>query len=234
VLSALLMFVIMAVATDTRAVGAAAAIAIGGGVVLDAAPGRHKRMDPAVVNALAAKERGTPDDLLETWLRGALGRTVDPKAFTALVYHWQNEGKVTTDQTSVRSASFQVELNPRQQALLDRVAEIYRKAGFNVPSLEEASEEAGAPPDAISAMIRVGQDQGLFSKIAEGLYYHCDVVEQAKQIVRDQIAKTGSITVSQFRDITGSSRKYALPVMEYFDAVKFTRRRGDERVLYET
>lgn len=286
---------------------------IGGGVVLDAAPGRHKRMDPGVVNALAAKERGTPDDLLETWLRaaptgamtrdagkgaglsdadlqtamttllnrgeitqldrdrvihqaalagstdralnalavyhaanplrpgmpkeelrGALGRTVEPKAFAALLHYWQGAGVLTTDQTSVRRADFQVELNPRQQALLERVAEIYRLSGFNVPSVEEVSEEVGAPPDAIAAMLRVGQDQGLFSKIAEGLYYHKEVVEEAKQIVRDHIAKTGSITVSQFRDITGSSRKYALPVMEYFDTVKFTRRRGDERILFET
>jgi selenocysteine-specific elongation factor len=285
---------------------------IGGGVVLDAAPGRHKRMDPSVVNALAAKERGTPDDLLETWLRGApsgamirdagkgaglsevdvqaalttlqersdvvrldrdrvihrtalstatdralnslatyhtanplrpgmpkeelrgaLGRTVDPKAFAALLHYWQSEGRVTTDQTSVRRADFQVELNPRQQALLERVAAIYRDAKFNVPSLEEVSEDVGAPPDAIAAMIRVGQDQGLFAKIAEGLYYHRDTLDEAKRIVREQIGTAGSITVSQFRDITGSSRKYALPVMEYFDAVKFTRRRGDERILFE-
>jgi selenocysteine-specific elongation factor len=270
-------------------------------------------MDPAVVNALAAKERGTPDDLLETWLRGAptgvmirdaakgaglsepdmqsalkalldlgdvvqldrdrvihrsalatatdrgmnaltayhaanplrpgmpkeelrgsVGRTVDPKAFAALVSYWQSEGRVTTDQTSVRKADFQVQLNPRQQALLDRVASLYREARFNAPGVEDVAEEVGAPPDAISAMIRVGQDQGVFAKIAEGLYYHRDTVDEAKRIVREQIEKTGSITVSQFRDITGSSRKYALPVMEYFDAVRFTRRRGDERILFET
>lgn len=286
---------------------------IGGGVVLDASPGRHRRMDPAVVDALAAKERGTPDDLLETWLRGAptgamirdaakaaglsnadvqaaltsllergdvvqldrdraihrsalstatdralnalstyhsanplrpgmpkeelrgaLGRTVDPKAFSALVQHWVGAGLVTTDQTSVRRADFRVELNPRQQALLDRVMEAYRRAAFNVPTVDEVSEEIGAPPDAISAMIRVGQDQGLFARITEGLYYHRDTVEEAKRIVREQISKNGSITVSQFRDITGSSRKYALPVMEYFDTIKFTRRRGDERILFET
>lgn len=285
---------------------------IGGGVVLDAAPGRHRRMDPAVMSTLAAKERGTPDDLLETWLRaaptgvmirdaakgaglsetdmqnalkalleqgevvqldrdrvihrsalatatdramnaltafhaanplrpgmpkeelrGSVGRTVDPKAFAALVAYWQSEGRVTTDQTSVRKADFQVQLNPRQQALLDRVASLYREAKFNVPSVEEVAEEVGAPPDAISAMIRVGQDQGVFAKIAEGLYYHRDTVEDAKRIVLEQIGKTGSITVSQFRDISGSSRKYALPVMEYFDAVRFTRRRGDERILFE-
>src|SRR5207248_533646 len=42
---------------------------IGGGLVLDSAPRRHRRMDPAVMAALAAKQRGTPDDLLDTWLQ---------------------------------------------------------------------------------------------------------------------------------------------------------------------
>ena len=52
-------------------------------------------------------------------LRGALGRNVDPKAFTALLYHWQSAGAITMDQTSVRRADFVVELNPRQQARSD-------------------------------------------------------------------------------------------------------------------
>ena len=43
--------------------------------------------------------------------------------------------------------------------------------------------------------------------------------------------KDGSITASQFRDLTGTSRKYAVPFLEYLDQIRFTRRVGDERVL---
>jgi selenocysteine-specific elongation factor len=283
---------------------------IAGGVVLDTVPKKHRRMDPAVVTALAAKERGTPEDLLETWLqsmpngglrreasrslgitesdvqaaaqvlidkgiavaldnerlmfrailaaitdrglaalsayhtanplrpgmpkeelRGALGKNFEPKAFTGLLNRWQIEGIITSDGASIRRADFAVELNPRQQAMLDRIAEIYRTDGYNTPSVDEISEAVAAPPDAVTAMLRVGQDKGVLVKIAEGLYYHADTVEAAKQVVRDTIAEHGSITVSQFRDITGTSRKYALPVMEYFDTVRFTRRVGDVRVL---
>src|SRR5205823_5656070 len=46
-------------------------VTIGGGMVLDAAPARHKRKDPAVLAALIAKESGSPEDLLETWLQTA-------------------------------------------------------------------------------------------------------------------------------------------------------------------
>jgi len=73
----------------------------------------------------------------------------------------------------------------------------------------------------VTAMIRVGQDQGILVKIIEGLYYHHDTMEEAKRIVAEYIRSNGSMTVSQFRDITGSSRKYALPIMEYFDSIRF-------------
>ncbi len=284
-----------------------------GGVVLDTDPRRHKRMDPAVIATLHAKERGTPDDLLESWLsalpwgasqkeaaktlgisdaeaagavesliergsvvslagdrlihlihaaalasttdralaalmtwhaanplrsgmpkeelRGSLGKHVDPRGFVALLIRWQADGKVTMDATTVRHAEFVVQLNPRQQALLERIVELFRSGGYSSPNLDEVSREIGAPPDAVFAMVRVAQDRGVLEKIADNLYYHRDIWEDAKRIVRERVAAEGSVTVSQFRDLTGSSRKYALPVMEHMDAVRFTQRVGDTRVL---
>jgi len=287
-------------------------VTIGGGIVLDASPARHKRHDPAVLAALAAKERGSPEDLLESWLqtapvgglmkefpktlglpesaiaeaarvlieretavqlgtdrlihvsalaaatdralreladfhaanalrpgmpkeelRGSLGRGVDPRAFAALLTRWQSEGIVAADPATVRLSDYAVLLAPSQQSTLDRIAESYRKATFNVPSVEDVAEEIGETTELVSTMIRVGQDQGLLFKIVEGFYYHRDTMEKARAIVLQHIQSHGNITVSQFRDLTGSSRKYALPVMEYFDSIRFTRRVGDERVLVE-
>ncbi len=283
---------------------------IGGGVVLDPISKRHRRNDPAVRAALQSRERGTPDDLLATWLqglpfggarrdaakgaglsesdadaaiarlvengeivalegdrlihraslstatdralhvlseyhaafplragmpkeelRGALGRALDSRAFQALLHRWQSEGLIVSDGATVRRADFTVQLNPRQQSLLDRIATVYREAEYNVPTVEEISQAVGAPPDAVNAMIRVGLDRGLLVKITEGMYYHADTLAQAQEAVRAFVQENGSITVSQFRDLTGTSRKYAVPVMEYFDSIRFTRRSGDVRTL---
>jgi selenocysteine-specific elongation factor len=75
-------------------------------------------------------------------------------------------------------------------------------------------------------------DQGKLVKIAEGLYLHRESIEQAGRLMRDHLAKEGRITVSQFRDLTGTSRKYAVPLLEHFDSIRVTRRAGDDRVLY--
>jgi selenocysteine-specific elongation factor len=285
-------------------------LTIGGGVVLDPVSKRHRRNDPGVLSSLQARERGTPDDLMATWLqglpsggarrdaarltglsepdavaaiarllesgeiialegdrlihraplatisdralhalseyhaafplrpgmpkeelRGGLGRNVDGRAFNALLNRWQEEGLVVADAASVRRADFTVQLNARQQALLDRIAAVYRETGYNTPTVEEISATVGAPPDAVNAMIRVGLDRGMLAKITEGMFYHADTIAAAQQVIRACIQENGSITVSQFRDMTGTSRKYAVPVMEYFDSIRFTRRVGDARTL---
>jgi len=285
-------------------------VTIGGGVVLDTVPRRHKRMDPEVINILQAKERGTPDDLLESWLsilplgaqvkeaeralglseadivyaknillekgtvaslsgdrlihaaaltattdralnallayhksnplrtgmpkeelRGTLGKAADSRSFAALLSRWQADGRVTTEAASIRHAEFEIELNPRQQALMDRTIELFRGAKYSPPSVDDVSRELGAPPDAIFAMVKLAQSRGQLERVADGLYYHIETWEDARRIVREHVEDTGEITVSVFRDITGSSRKYVLPLMEHMDAVGFTQRVGDGRVL---
>ncbi len=285
---------------------------IGGGIVLDSAPDRHKRMDPAVVSALQSKERGSPEDLIETWLRsaplggiqkeilkaagvpesdggaavaalqergeivrldsnrlihrgnlaaatdrtlnalgafhtanplrpgmpreelrGAHGKNADPRAFAALLGYLQINGELVADAATVRKAGFSVQLDPRLNVIMEGITELYRKSKYSTPSIEEAAESVGASPEQVATLIRVAQDQGSIVKVAEGLYFHRETVDEAKRLVKERISLDGSITVSQFRDMTDSSRKYALPLMEYFDTIRFTRRLGDNRVLVE-
>lgn len=287
-------------------------LTVGGGIILDSHPVRHRQKDSAVLSALAAKERGKPDDLLESWLRtatcggtrkeaakalglndmeidtavqallqrgniialegdrlihssalttltdramnvlaayhaanplrpgmpkeelrGALGRAVDARIFAAFLAHWQATGQLVADAATVRRADFTVQLDVQQQALLDRLVELFLAAGFSVPSLEEAAEQVGASKEAVIEIVRVGKDKGMLIKVDEGLYFHRDTIEKARLVVQEHIAVHGSITVSQFRDLTGSSRKYALPILEYLDSVRFTRRLGDTRVLVQ-
>ncbi|HZT41818.1 MAG TPA: selenocysteine-specific translation elongation factor [Chthonomonadaceae bacterium] len=283
---------------------------LGGGIVLDAAPARHRKASPAVLAALAAKERGTPEDLIETTLercpfglpkkelpaaagllppeteqalqtliaggqvavlpgerlfavpilntltdrartaleayhkqfplrpgmpreelRAALGRDADARAFTSLLTTWQAGGLLVSEGATVRLAGFQVELNERQKALLERIEEVYRAAGIFSPTLEEVCREVKAPPDAVGAMLRVGMERGRFVKAQEGVYYHADTIAHLQQLVRDYVNANGTITVGALRDMTQSNRKFALLVLEYFDQIRFTRRQGDERVL---
>lgn len=284
---------------------------IGGGSVLDAAPARHRKADAKTLESLAAKERGTPEDVIETlllrapfgllkkeviagagvsaseveaalealyasgratllpherlieatllrshWeravgalrtyhaqfplrmgmpkeeLRAAFGASADPRSFTPLLEHWGRTGKVVIEGATVRLPEFQITLNERQQSLLQRIEAFYIACDIAVPSFEDVSREVKAPPDAVTALVKVGTDQGRFIKVQDGLFYHKQTVDRLKQLVRDYVAAEGEITVAAFRDLTQSNRRFSLLALEYFDAIRFTQRDGDRRTLY--
>lgn len=166
-------------------------------------------------------------------LRGALGAKCDARAFNALLTYWEAEGHIATEQAVARLPSFQVVLNRRQQSLYDRVVSLYEEARFQAPTIEEVSRSIGAPPDAIRAMVRVALDRGTLVRINEEVLYHASTLAAAMELIRQEVAASGAITASRFRDLTGSSRKFAVPVLEFLDARGFTRRVGDQRILVE-
>ena len=75
------------------------------------------------------------------------------------------------------------------------------------------------------------EDAGMIVAVDEDLYFHRDALQAAKALIREYLEHNGSITVGQARDLLGSSRKFVIPLLEYFDAEGFTLRKGNERIL---
>ncbi len=73
--------------------------------------------------------------------------------------------------------------------------------------------------------------EGLLLKVKEDLFFHSKAVEDIKKRLIDFLKKNGEITTPQFKDLTGVSRKYTIPLIEYFDLNQLTVRVGDSRVL---
>ncbi|HEY4408499.1 MAG TPA: selenocysteine-specific translation elongation factor [Acidimicrobiia bacterium] len=93
-----------------------------------------------------------------------------------------------------------------------------------VPFAPPTPAEVGASPEIVRGLVR----EGLLVDL-DGAIFTAAAVEQARQVVREGFERHGSLTVSQARDLLGSSRKYVLAILAHFDAVGVTRRRGDER-----
>ncbi len=75
--------------------------------------------------------------------------------------------------------------------------------------------------------------KGILVKVAENMYFHIQTVEKAKDLLKQGFAKKEAMALSDIRDLFDSSRKYVLPLLEYFDGQKFTKRVEDKRVLYK-
>ena len=167
-------------------------------------------------------------------LRSSAAKAFDSRSFAALLAYMEKNGRIGTTDTIVSLPGYRVSLDPEQQKAADKLLGELQKAGFNAPSQEELLRETGLAHAVAKDLLDLLVQRNEVVKLAEDLYFHAAVVVQAEQMLRDHIAKHGSITVSRFRDLTGSTRKYAVPLLEYFDSKRVTRRVGDERVLAKT
>ena len=165
-------------------------------------------------------------------LRAALGRNVDTKAFGSLLSHWHKESRFTSEGAFVRRADFTVQLTDKQRQMLNRIEEVYKAWGIAVPAIEEVAKELKTPVDAVTSLLKVGQEQKRFEKIEDGIYYHVDTIAGLQQLLRAYLAEHDSISVGEFRDLTNSNRRYSLMALEFMDTIHFTRRQGDQRTLY--
>jgi selenocysteine-specific elongation factor len=163
--------------------------------------------------------------------RSALGRNIDPKALGSLISYWQSLVRIEPEEATLRLSTFQVALNERQELLSQRIEDFYVKRGISIPTLQEVVDDVHAPLDAVTAMLTIGVERRRFHHLSPDQYMAEKTLSGLKDAVTDYVGKHGTITVSAFRDLTGSNRRFSMVVLEYLDHVRFTRRTGDERVL---
>lgn len=166
-------------------------------------------------------------------LRSTVAKGFSPRLFEALLVRWQAQGAIALQGTLVRLADFSIRLNERQQRLAERVAQVIREGRATPPPVSLITQQVGAPPDAVGAMIGVLLEMGVLVQVGDDLFFHREVIEELAELVRRTIREKGSLSVGEFRDLTGSSRKFVVPLLEYFDNIRLTRRVGDARVLWE-
>ena len=155
-------------------------------------------------------------------LRTTAAKAFDSRGFASLLAHLEGVGEVQVAESTVRLAGREVSLSADQQAAADRMLAVLKQAGMNVPTPDDLGTR-----DILELLVQRGD----VVKVAPDLVFHRTTVEQAEKALREYLAKNGKVTVSEFRDLVGTTRKYALPLLEYFDSKRITRRQGDFRVL---
>lgn len=152
------------------------------------------------------------------------------KPLDRLVAAWVHEGKLAANGTAIRSPRFSLQLTPRQREFLDRVKAIMAKAGIQVPTPLELARELGTPPQAVEEIMRLGIEAGELVRVDAALTYTPQTLDELKQQVQTAFG-TKPFAASDCRDLWNSSRKFVIPILEHFDAVGFTLRQGDQRVV---
>jgi selenocysteine-specific elongation factor len=156
----------------------------------------------------------------------------DDRIYALTLERLTSDGEVDDLGGLVRSRGFAPAVSAQEAALRDRLAQALLAGRFAPPSREELAR--GADPKVFDQAWRALLDEGIIVDVGQGVCFHRDAVQQMKHAALDEVRDHGSLTVASFRTRLGTSRKYALTALEYFDTIKFTRRRGDARILLDT
>jgi len=181
----------------------------------------------------------------EPLARGMLRETLREKVFThsapelfnGVVARLEAEGRVVSEKDIVRSSKHSVGLSDQDVTLRDRIEQIYLTAGVEAPSLDDAMTKANvaaAQRAQARKLLQLLLDDRKLVRIQGEMFMHAKVIEDLKTKLltyASQHEPDRLIDVPAFKDLAGVSRKYAIPLLEYFDREQVTRRAGDKRLI---
>ena len=175
--------------------------------------------------------------ILRETLREKIFAQLAPEIFKITLVHLEKENKIVAEKDSIRLAAHNLELSAEEELLREKLRKIYKNAKLEVPKLEDALNDSvgGTKSDKTHArkIFQLLINSGELVKISDEFYFANSEIESLTVKMREFASKTADrlIDVAKFKDIAGISRKYAIPLLEFFDREKITRRAGDKRLI---
>ncbi|HEY2993822.1 MAG TPA: selenocysteine-specific translation elongation factor [Methylomirabilota bacterium] len=163
-------------------------------------------------------------------LRGRAG-AADERVFGHLLETLSAEGVVRTERDKVRLTAHEVRLSPAQQTTVDRLEQEFLSAAAAPPSPEEALSRAGLAGDEEHELFQLLVEARKLVRVKESLYFHATALEAIQDKLVAMLRERKEIGPGDIKDLLGISRKYAIPLLEFFDARRVTARVGERRVL---
>ena len=137
----------------------------------------------------------------------------------------------TQDKNIIRMASHKVSLQVDQDDIRKQIVTAYKDSGLTPPFFKEIQKNLDIEPSVAKDVLTLLVDRGEIVKVKEELYFHKDAVEELKERLVLFLTNNEEISTPEFKEMTGASRKYVIPLIEYFDSKNVTIRVGDNRRL---
>jgi len=156
---------------------------------------------------------------------------LQPELFDGVIASLLREKKLESDGERLRLPGRGVVLRDEEAESKEQIEHAFAKAGLTVPLLKDVL--ASLPVDKARAqkIVTLLLRDRILVKLADDLVFHRDALEALRRRVIANKAKTPKLSVPQFKDLFGITRKYAIPLLEYLDRERVTRRVDDERVI---
>jgi selenocysteine-specific elongation factor len=191
------------------------------------------RLRGLAVEALETYHRANPlrPGMSREELRSRAGNA-DDKVFAQLLETLDAEGVVRIERDKVRLPTHEVRLSDEQRRIVDQLETEFRTAQAAPPSPEEALTRAGVKgADEEHSLFQVLVEGRRLVRVKDSLFFHAEALASIQEKLVALLRDRKDIGPADVKDLLGISRKYAIPLLEYFDGRRITQRVGERRVL---
>ncbi len=166
-------------------------------------------------------------------LLGKLPWGVDGRLLAKLLSDLSAQRRVTLSGDRVALFGREVRLGIRDEDLVNKALSAITGGGLAPPSSAELAEKLSAKEADVKKLLGVAARDGRIVRVKENLFFDRDILAALKERLVSHLGEKGELTTQEFKDITGASRKYTIPLLEYFDSERVTVRVGEVRKLRE-
>jgi len=193
-----------------------------------------ERLNKAIVQLLENYHKNNPlkSGIGKEELRSQLIPKVDQKLFFYSLNNLIKKGTIVHEQADVRLAQHSIVLQIDEKKMKDDIMTLYQKSGLKPPNLKDMlTIFSDFPEKQIKSVLDLLLQENKLVKVSESLYFENQALIKLKENIIEFITREGEIDAPRFKEMTGLSRKFSIPLLEYFDKIKLTIRIDDKRVL---
>jgi selenocysteine-specific elongation factor len=165
-------------------------------------------------------------------LKGSLGRRVRPETFGAALQILIEQKKIAVQGEFIKKVGTEITLAPEEVRAKEQIAQAFAKAGLVVPSVKEVLAQLKIETARAEKLLQILLREKVLVRVSADLIFHHAALDALTGLLAQYKKSKGEkIGVPAFKELTGITRKYAIPLLEYLDRQRQTRRAGDERVI---
>jgi len=173
---------------------------------------------------------GMPKEELKSKFPSSLGTKLFNLMFTRMI----KDEEIVQEEDTVRLTGHTISLGADQADVRKKILDTYRGSELTPPYFKELCKTLDIDPLQAKGVLMLLVGQGLIVKTKEDLYFHSEAIDNLKNRLVEFLLAKGEISTPQFKEMTGASRKFVIPLIEYFDTKNVTIRIGDIRKLRST
>ena len=203
-----------------------------GSTPLISATDRTQQAQADLTDALATFHEAEPLAPGQNSSQLRLQLRLDEIGFEKIVNQLIRQKDIVTDGNLLRLSSHQIQFSAEEEDIKEKIEGIFLDAGINTPSLSELTIQlSDYPSRSVEETFYALMNLGRFIRIADDLFIHTQMFDTIVNSLTEYLGKNDIITVAEFRELAQTSRKYAVPFLEYCDGQGLTIREGNHRRL---